>query len=105
MSDRFQPLHRVCVQGKGRGSADGQAQVIELAMAQRKPGVKGAVDADDLPRAAAALFHDCLFLRPDAPEGGELPIRMFRFHFGMFAEAEDRICQRAPVGAVGLDDF
>ncbi len=73
-------------------------------MAQRKPGVKGAVDADDLPRAAAALFHDCLFLRPDAPEGGELPIRMFRFHFGMFAEAEDRICQRAPVGA-RADDF
>lgn len=48
-------------------------------------------------RAAAALFYDGFFTRPDTPEGRQLSLRTFRFHFSMFAEAEYRICQRTPV--------
>ena len=59
----------------------------------------GAVYADDLPGAAATLFNDGFFARPDAPEHFQLLIRMHGVHLSVFPEAEYGVRQPAPVGA------
>lgn len=50
-------------------------------------------------RAAATLFNDGFFARPDAPEHFQLLIRMHGVHLGMFPKAEHGVRQPAPVGA------
>jgi len=59
--------------------------------------VIGAIYADDLPGAAATLFNDGFFARPDAPERRQLLLRVFGFNFSVFPKTEYRICQRLPV--------
>ncbi len=49
--------------------------------------------------AAATLFNDGFFARPDAPEHFQLLIRMHGVHLSVFPEAEYGVRQPAPVGA------
>src|SRR5437870_1514233 len=59
--------------------------------------LRRAVDADNLPGAAASLLHDGLFTRPDPPESRKLCLRVFALQLRMFRHAEDGVSQRLPV--------
>jgi len=59
--------------------------------------LRRAVDADNLPGAAATLFHNRFFPRPDTPERGKPFLGRFTLQLVMLRHAEYRISQRLPV--------
>lgn len=99
MSVLLRELNIGSVQGKGRGSTNSKAQVVDLAMTQRSMQQAVAVDADNLPGAAAALFDDGFFARPDMPEHRQLLRGGCPLQLGVLGIAEYRIGERLPVSA------
>lgn len=87
----------VVVERKGGRGADRQTQRAKLTVADAQGGFEGAVDTDNLPGAAAALFHYRLFARPDAPERRQFFLWRFALQFIMFRDAKNGIGECLPV--------